>query len=321
MPGPTDAVVQVEACALNHQDIDIREGTFRLPISLPHITGTEAIGRIRHLPADRQGTPLELGQRVMVHQVHVCGRCTFCSRGQDNLCRNWRMMGVHRPGGYAEFVTAPVDDLLPIGDDLEPTQWAGIQIAFGTAWHLVVGMAGVRPGEMVLVNAAGSGVSSAALQIAKLSGAWVIASAGSDAKLERALNLGADATVNYNAESLYDGVMRLTEGSGVDVAIEHVGGNLFLDALRAVRDGGRLVTCGAHAGEVVSLDLIDIFRSQKRVIGSRMWTRAEIQTVISLVKARRLRPVIDTVFPLKDAAKAQIRLVDRANFGKIVMVP
>lgn len=319
--GPGDFLIETEACALNHQDIDLREGLSRYPLKLPHVTGTEGIGRILALPADGSHGGLAIGQRVMVHQVSRCGSCEHCLRGEDNNCTRWQMMGVHRWGSHAELMSAPVDDLVPLTDRLDPSEWAAVQVAFGTAWHLTVTCAGVRVGETVLINAAGSGVSSAAIQIAKLAGAFVIATAGSRAKQDAARALGADATLDYSTSSLYEGVMALTGGRGVDVALDHVGGNIFLESLRAVRIGGRMATCGAHGGEVVTFDLVDFFRSGKRLIASKRWTRAEFTNVVNLVESGKLKPVVDSVFALRQAQQAQERLLGRKNFGKIVMVP
>jgi NADPH:quinone reductase-like Zn-dependent oxidoreductase len=229
------------------------------------------------------------------------------------------MFGVNRPGGYAELVTARAADLLPVDGDLDAREWAAVQIAFGTAWHLVVTRARVRAGETVLVNAVGSGVSSAAIQIAKLAGAKVIATAGSSAKLEHARDFGVDETIDYSEVAIDERVAELTGGRGVDLAVEHVGADVFAQSLRAVRNDGRLVTCGGHGGENVSLDLIELFRSERRIYGSRTWTRTELKTVISLVQAGRLRPVVDSVFPLDEVAAAQTRLASRANYGKVVL--
>lgn len=319
VPGEGEALLQVEACALNHFDLDLRAGTSRVPLGLPHISGLEVVGRIVSLA--NGDAHLRVGQRVLVHYEETCGRCEFCRTDHANLCPNTRMFGVNRPGGYAELVTARTADLLPVGDSLDAPGWAAVQIAFGTAWHLVVTRGCIRPGETVLVNAAGSGVSSAAIQIAKLAGARVIASAGSDAKLTRARGFGADEVVNYGDRPLADTVLELTDGRGVDLVVEHVGGDLFGDSLRALCSDGRLVTCGGHAGEVVPLDLIELFRSERRILGSRTWTRAELDQVVSLVDQGRLRPVVDTVFPLEEAREAQARLSARAHYGKVVLTP
>lgn len=317
-PVAGEALLQVEACGLNHFDIDLREGVSRIPLKLPHILGLEVVGRVVSAPDDSP-PGVEPGRRVLVHYEQPCGSCECCETNRANLCRNTRMFGVDRPGGYAELVTVRTSDLLPVGEELDASQWAAVQIAFGTAWHLVVTRARVRPGETVLVNAVGSGVSSAAIQIAKLAGAKVIATAGSRTKLERAREFGVDETIDYSDVAIDERVAELTGGRGVDVAVEHVGGNVFAQTLRSLKNDGRLVTCGAHGGETVPLDLIELFRSERRIYGSRTWTRTELKTVISLVQAGLLRPVVDSVFLLDEVAAAQTRLASRANYGKVVL--
>ena len=320
IPSADEALLRVEACALNHFDLDLRAGVSRVPLDLPHILGLEVVGRIERLPSDSSIDGFEVGQRVMVAYEQTCGRCEYCRRNEANLCPQTRMFGVNRPGGYAELTTARVVDLIPLDEELGASEWAGVQIAFGTAWHLVMTRGELRAGESVLVNSAGSGVSSAAIQIAKLAGAWIIATAGNDAKLELALELGADEAINYEEESVYERTMRMTDGRGVDLAVEHVGGDLFGESFRSVRDGGRIVTCGGHAGEVVPLDLIELFRSEKRIFGSRTWTRAELLQVMSLIQMRKLHAVIDSTFTLDHAEDAHVRLAERANFGKLILV-
>jgi NADPH:quinone reductase-like Zn-dependent oxidoreductase len=319
IPAEGEALLRVEACALNHFDLDVRAGVSRVPLGLPHILGLEVVGRILQLPDSDSG--LEVGQRVLVHYEQTCGQCRYCVTDRANLCPATRMFGVNRHGGYAELVTARVADLLPVQDSVDAPAWAAVQIAFGTAWHLVVTRGCLRPGETVLINAAGSGVSSAAIQIAKLVGTHVIASAGSDAKLARSREFGVDEVVNYEKHSLADAVLELTEGEGVDLVVEHVGGELFGESLRALKSDGRLVTCGGHGGEVVPLDLIELFRSERRIAGSRTWTRTELAQVVSLVEERKLRPVVDSVFPLEEAREAQARLSARAHYGKVVLTP
>ena len=317
VPSRGEAIVRVEACGVNHFDLDLRAGVSRVPLRLPHILGLEVVGRIEHLP--KACTSLKVGQRVLIRYEHSCGSCPPCVRSQPNLCMNVRMFGVSRPGGYAELTTCSVADLLPVGDVLTAPQWAAVQIAFGTAWHMMITRGRLRPGETVLVNAAGSSVSTAALQIAKLAGATVIASAGSDWKLAKAKDYGADFTINYNSETIHDSVMTLTGGDGVNMVVEHVGGPIFEDSLRSLCPGGRIVTCGGHAGEVAALDLIELFRSERHVIGSRTWTRHEIETVIRLISDSRLRPVVDEVVPLNRVQEAHVRLASREVFGKIVV--
>lgn len=319
LPGPTEALVRVRACGINHVDIDHRSGVSRFPHQLPFILGYEIAGDVVALPpgvsAPAIGTP------VLVPYMIPCRRCALCRTGRDNLCPHAQRFGGNRPGGYAELVAVPADELLPLPAGLGYEEAAATQLAFGTAWHMLLTRGGLRPGETVLVNAAGSGIGSAAVQIAKLAGARVIASAGSEAKLERARELGADEVINYRTTDLATAVLEMTGGRGVDLVFEHVGGELFSQALRCVTTDGRVALCGAHGGETVPVDLIDLFRREVRVIGSRVYTREELLRVLGLVAEGRLRPVVYKVLPLSEAAEGHRILERREQFGKVILRP
>jgi NADPH:quinone reductase-like Zn-dependent oxidoreductase len=317
VPGQGEALIAVEACGVNHFDIDLREGTSRINLNLPHIPGLEVVGRVAEVRAGAEH--LTVGTRVLIRYEHGCHNCRQCRSNQANLCPETQMFGVNRPGGYAEFTTANAADLMPISEILSASEWAATQIAFGTAWHMLVTRGRVRAGETVLINAAGSGVSSAATQIGVLSGAEIIVTAGTQHKLDRARQFGAKHGINYSEVALFEAVMDLTRGHGVDLVVEHVGGSIFTDSLRALRPGGRLVTCGGHAGELASLDLIELFRSERQIIGCRTWTRAELEDVFALLETRSLQPVVDKTFPLSQCGEAQQYLVSRQHYGKVVI--
>jgi NADPH:quinone reductase-like Zn-dependent oxidoreductase len=319
-PEPGQAVIAVEAAAVGHFDVDLRLGVSRIELAFPHILGSEAVGRVVELPQGYAG-PLAVGERVMVPEEEWCGVCESCRAGRENACDDGRMLGVERPGTYAELITARATELLPIGDDLAAADWAAVQVAFGTAWHMLVTRAGLAPGERVLVTGAAGGVGSAGIQIARLTGATVIAAARGEAKLGRLRDLGAVAAVDYEREPLAQAVLELTAGRGVDVVLEHVGGRVLGESLACLAKGGRIVTCGAHAGEIVPLDVIQLFRREQTVIGSRTCTLRELETVIRLVTEHRLVPVVDSVFPLAGAADAHRRLESREHVGKIVLAP
>jgi NADPH:quinone reductase-like Zn-dependent oxidoreductase len=319
-PGPDEALVTVEAAAVNHLDLDLRDGTSRLPIELPHVTGLEGVGRVRTLPADYEG-PLSPGNRVLIVEELSCGVCRLCRIGRPNLCQDTDWMGVSRPGTYAELVAVPVSGLIALPEQRSSAEWATVQGSFGTAWHMLVTRGQVRPDEWVLVNGVGSGIGTGALQLALLAGAKVIASAGSDAKLERALEQGASAGINYSRESIRDVVMKVTGGIGVDLVYEHIGGRIFSESVLATRLGGRVVTCGAHAGEVADLDIIELFRAERTIIGSMACTFDEVEHVVNLVASGTLNPVIDREIPLSMAAEAHRILAGRQAFGKLVLVP
>ncbi len=318
IPGVGEAVVRVGACGVNHLDLDLRSGASRFPVALPHILGMEFSGEMVAVGPEVEAP--RVGDRVMGSAI-PCEACPYCRSGRDNVCAGARHYGVLTPGAYAGFVKGPARSLLPVPPGLTFEAAAAIQIAFGTAWHMLIARGGLRPGEEVLVNGAGSGVGSAAIQVAGLAGARVIAAAGSDDKLERAKALGAHDVVNYHLEPLAQAVLALTGGRGVDLVLEHAGGDLFVQSLTCLAPDGRLVTCGAHAGEVVPLDIIPLFRREQQIIGSRRGTRQEVELVARLVARGVLSPVIYGTFPLREASQVHRLMAERRQFGKLILVP
>jgi NADPH:quinone reductase-like Zn-dependent oxidoreductase len=318
-PGPGDALVRVRACAVNHVDIDMRSGTSRLPIALPHTLGFEIAGDV--VAVGDGVTEVGPGDRVSpLYQIH-CRHCEWCRRGKHMHCERIRMLGVQSPGGYAEYVVAPAWAVLRVPDSLTYEEAAAIQTTFSTVWHALVSRARLEEGEWVLVNAAGSGVGTAGVQVASLLGGRVIAAAGADFKLERALEYGAEAVVNYLDEDLTTRLRKLTHGRGVDVVMECVGGEVLRASVEALAKDGRVVTVGAHAGEVVPVDVIPLFRNQWSLIGSVRATADEIKHVFGLVGEGRLRAIVHAVFPLEQAADAHRVLEERRQYGKLILAP
>jgi NADPH:quinone reductase-like Zn-dependent oxidoreductase len=261
------------------------------------------------------------GDRVLANPTVSCATCAACLAGDDNLCRSYDVLGRRRNGGYAERVAVPGVNLLPFPDNLTWEQAAAVPLVFLTAWHMLVGRARVRPGEDVLVVGAGSGVGSAAIQIARLHGARVIATAGTPEKLERAKALGAHDVVDHSRPDLAATVRTLTGRKGVEVVVEHVGGAVFEQAVAALARDGRLVTCGATLGSRVTLEVNTLFGRHLSLMGSWMGRRAEMAEVLRFVRDGRLEPVVDSVLPLADAAAAHRRIEAREHFGKVVLVP
>jgi NADPH:quinone reductase-like Zn-dependent oxidoreductase len=260
-----------------------------------------------------------VGDKVVLAPGVSCGQCAACAAGKDNECRNYTIFGYGRNGGCAEYVLAPEVNLLPMPPGLSFEEAAAVPLVFVTAWHMLVARARLQPGEEVLVLGAGSGVGSAAIQIAKLTGARVIATAGSRAKLDKARELGADEVIDHAQQKISDEVRRLTGKRGVDVVFEHVGTATWEQSILSLATGGRLITCGATTGFAAQLDLRYLFARQLSLLGSYMGSRAELYTVLKLVGEKRLRPVIDRVFPLDQAVQAHQRLEQREQFGKIVL--
>jgi NADPH:quinone reductase-like Zn-dependent oxidoreductase len=317
-PADDEVLVHVKACALNHLDIWVRRG-LPMRIPMPHISGCDVSGVVAKLGRNVSG--FQEGQRVMIAPGLRCGRCEWCTRGEDSLCREFKILGFQVQGGLAEFTKARAVDLIPISDAWSFAEWAAVPLVFLTAWHMLFSRTGLRPGDDVLVHAAGSGVGSAAIQIAKLAGARVFATAGSDAKLGLARDLGADFAFNYRQSNFADEVLKLTGNRGVDIVVEHIGESVWKDSLRALAPNGRLVTCGATSGPQVSLDLRFFFMRQLTVTGAYMGGRHELLQVVKHVERRELRPVVDVVMPLRETRAAQRRMEGREQFGKIVLEP
>lgn len=307
-PGPGEVRVRVRAVALNHLDLWVRRGGPAFKLEYPHRLGSDIVGE------------LDDGKKVVVQPGLSCMKCAACLGGHDNLCRWYRILGENAQGGYAEYIVVPEANIAPYPERLDWAHAAAGILTMLTAWQMVVHKARVQPGDTVLVQGAGSGVGVAAIQIAKLYGARVIATAGSDDKVARAKALGADHGVNYTTSDFVAEAKKLTDKRGVDAVIEHVGGEVFAGSIKAVRNGGRVVTCGATAGFHPAIDLRHIFFRQVEVLGSTMGSKADLLAVLGHVAAGRLEPVVHEVLPLARAADAHRILEERRAFGKVVLV-
>lgn len=320
VPQAGEVLVRVRACALNHLDIWIRQGIPNYPITLPHVSGCDVSGVVERVGEAVQ-SPFSIGQPVVVSPGISCWQCECCLAGRDNFCPTYRLVGAQVDGGYAEFVKVPAVNLLPMPAGLTVEQAAAYPLVSVTAWHMVKTLANVQPGETVLVMGAGSGVGSMGVQIARLLGARVLSTVGTDDKRERAEMLGADVVINHAREDVTDRVRAATDGRGVDVIVEHVGQAVWESCLRSLTRGGRLVTCGSTSGPESRLDVRSVYARQLTIMGSYMGTRAELLEVSRFIRDRKLTPVVDSVFPLSDARQAQERMLARKSFGKIILVP
>ncbi len=314
---PGEVLVRVRACALNHLDIFVREGIPALKTPLPFWTGCDIAGDVAEVGPDVTG--LRVGDRVCVNPNLTCGRCEFCIQGEDSLCVRYGIVGEHLPGGLAELLAVSAENVLPLPAHVSYEHAASFILTNMTAWRMVVTQARVRPGEDVLILGVGGGVSSTAVQIAKLCGARVLVTSSSDAKLERARQLGADVSINYSKEDWESAVYEKTAKRGVDVVLENVGAQTWKQSLRSLRKGGRLVTCGATTGPIAETDIRIVFWKQIHIIGSTMANRREFNDVMRLFFAGRLKAIVDEIVPLKDGAAAQRRLAEGRQFGKIVL--
>ena len=314
-----EVLVEVKACALNHLDIFVRNGMPGIEIPLPHILGSDIAGVVREV--GELVTWAKPGDEVMVQPGVSCGHCAACLSGQDNLCREYDMLGYRRNGGYAELVAVPGANLIPKPAGLSWAEAAALPLVTVTAWHMLVTRANVQPGEDVLVHAAGSGVGSIAIQIAKLRGARVITTASSDDKLAKARELGADQTINYSHDDWPKEVKRLTDRRGVDVVVEHTGAETWPGSIASLKNNGRLVTCGATSGFDARTDLRQVFYRHLTLLGSFMGSKAELLEAMKFVVQGKIRAVVDRVLPLSEARQAHELMENRGQFGKIILEP
>jgi NADPH:quinone reductase-like Zn-dependent oxidoreductase len=317
--GPGEVVLDIAATALNHLDVDVREGISRFPVEPPFILGIEVVGRVSAVGGGVEGWGV--GDRAMPYLMGTCGECRYCRTGRESLCLGPGFISFSTTGGYAEKLAVPASQLLHVPDELTDEAAAALQIAFATSWHMLFTRGKLQPAETVLINSVGSGIGSAAVQLAHMAGAYVIGTASSDDKLARASELGMDAGINHQQQNVVDEVMRLTDGKGADLAYEHVGGELFQAALDSLCKDGRLVTCGAHSGEVVQFDIIPFFRTQKSIIGSFVYNRDEVEKVLSLAARGLITPLVYKIFSLSEVREAMQTMERREHFGKIVLKP
>lgn len=318
-PAADEVLIDVHASGINHLDVWVRRGVPGYTFPLPLTPGNDVAGVV--LAVGERVAGVSVGDAVVVQPGVSCGRCAACLSGRDHRCSDYCILGEHRDGGWAERLVVPGVNVFPKPANLSFVEAASMPLTFLTAWHMLVDRAEVRPGEVVLIQAAGSGVSSAAIQIAKLWGATVIATAGSEAKLERARALGADGTIDYGQEDVAKRVRELTDGAGAQVVIDHVGAATWEASTKALAWHGRLVTCGATTGPSVKLNLAHLFFKAQSLLGSTMGSKAEVLEVFRHAAAGRLQPVVDAVLPLSEAREAQRRLEAREVFGKLVLVP
>jgi NADPH:quinone reductase-like Zn-dependent oxidoreductase len=298
--GPGEVAIDIDACALNHLDVDIREGVSRFPVEPPFVLGVEVVGKVQALGEGVEGW--EIGERVMPYLMNPCGACRYCRTGRESLCLSPGFISFSTSGGYAEKLVCPAAHLIRIPDEITNEAAAALQIAFGTSWHMLFTRGRLEAGETVLINAVGSGIGSAAVQLAKLAGAFVIGNG-----------------INHQTQDVVEEVMRVTDGQGVDLVYEHVGGELFQKGLDSLAKDGRMVICGGHSGEVVPFDIIPFFRSQKQIIGSFVYNRVEVEKVLELASRGLIQPLVYKTFALEQARDAMEAMERREHFGKIVL--
>jgi NADPH:quinone reductase-like Zn-dependent oxidoreductase len=316
-PRKDQVLVRVKACAMNHLDLWVRKG---LPgVKLPHIPGSDVAGEV--VEVGEYVTGFTPGQRVLLAPMHFCNHCAKCVAGLQNQCPEFTVRGFGVEGGNCEFVAAPAVSVIPIPESFDFNQAASVPLVFLTAWHMLVGRGGLKPGQTVLVLGASSGVGIAAIQVAKLFHARVITTAGNDTKLEKARDLGADHGINHYQQKISDEVKKLTNKEGVDIVIEHVGEATWEQSMKCLKPAGTLVTCGATTGPNASFDLRFLYSRQLSLLGSYMGTMGELYEVLGHIFAGRLKPVVDRSFALQDIRAAHEYMEKSQMFGKVVLNP
>ncbi len=310
-------LVRVRACAMNHLDLWVRKG---LPgVKLPHINGSDVAGEVVEIGEYVSG--IQPGQRVLLSPMVYCGHCQFCLSGQQNLCREFSVLGYLNDGGNSELMAARRDYVIPIPDRLSFEEASAVPLVFLTAWHMLVSRAQIKPGQTVVVLGANSGVGMAAIQIAKLFNARVIATAGNEEKMQRARELGADEVINHYQQRIADEVKRLTNKELADIVVEHVGQATWGESMKSIKPGGTIVTCGATTGAQAQFDIRYLFARQLSFLGSYMGTMGDLHEVLRHVFSGRLKGVVDSTFPLHEARAAHERMEKSEMFGKIVLQP
>ncbi|MDB6016749.1 MAG: Alcohol dehydrogenase zinc-binding domain protein [Pedosphaera sp.] len=318
-PAPDEVIVQVQSCGLNHLDLWLESGSLPIHVQLPRTPGGEIAGRIVELGA--AVTNWHTGDEVAIQSNIFCGECEFCRRGEESLCLRGQLLGIQRDGGFAELVGVPARTLVRLPEGVDFDTAAALTLAGSTAMHMLTNRTQVSAGEWVLAIAGASGVGSAAIQIAKQLGARVISTGSTDAKRQLAGSLGAEFVIDSNDPAWPAEVRRLTGKRGVDLVVEHVGGDVLLKAFECLARGGAIVTCGATAGREVSLNLWPFFVKQQRLIGSYGRNRADIQATLEWAAAGKLKPVIDSIYPLAETAQAFAHLRSRTALGKVLIEP
>lgn len=318
-PSPGEVVVEIVACGLNHLDLWCEEGALPVPVKLPRTPGCEIGGRVAAVAPDVGGW--QPGDRVAVQSNIFCGTCEDCLRGEESFCRHAIMLGVQRDGGFAQKVVVPARTLISLPREVTCESAAALGLAASTAMHMLTRRSTVRAGDWVLVMGGASGVGSAAIQIAQSFGARVISTGSTESKRALARQLGAEFVVDSSSSSWPGEVRRITGKRGVDLVVEHVGGGVLPQTFGCLARGGTVVTCGATAGREIRFDLWPFFVKQQRLIGSYSRDNADLRATLDWAAAGRLKPVIDTTYPLDRAAEAFARLRERRTLGKLLVAP
>lgn len=314
---PNQVLVQMKAMSINHLDIWVRNGLFNYP--LPIIMGSDGAGVIVEVGQEVEGWKVD--DAIIIQPGTYCGNCQFCQEGKENFCADYGILGETEDGTQCELMALNSEQLERKPDFLPFEEAAAFPLVFLTSYTMLIRRAKIQKGETILILGAGSGVGSAAIQIAKLYNCRIIATGGDEKKLQLAKSLGADYVINHSAEIIHKRVKEITDGLGADIVFEHVGEATWNSSLKSLRRGGRLVTCGTTTGADVSINLRHLFIKNLSILGSTMGDRKAFGEVVEWLAQGKIKPVVDRVFSMSEVAKAHVHIENRQQFGKVVLVP
>jgi NADPH:quinone reductase-like Zn-dependent oxidoreductase len=312
-----DALVRLKAASINRHEVSLRRGLLSVPVDLPRILGCDGAGTV--IAAGSEVRNVKPGDPVCLYPAISCGGCELCRTQQEHFCGQRRLLGEREDGTYAECVSVPATNCYPMPQGLTFEEAAALPLVYSTAWRMLISEARLRPGESVLILGVGGGIASASLRVAASLGADVIVTSSSDQKLAKAEKHGARHGINYKTMDVAKEVRTLTNKRGVDVVVDCVAGDGWLTSFAALAKGGRLVTCGATADGNPQADLRRVFWNHLKVFGSMAGTREDFRQMLNFFAVARAKPIVDDVFPLKDAGKAHQRLEAGQQFGKIIL--
>ena len=316
-PAAGEVLIQVKSAALNHLDIWVRKGRRGVTLSMPHVLGSDAAGMVSEIGIGVEG--IAVGDEVIVNPGLSCGKCEYCKRGEHSECVSFGVLGMVRPGTFAEYVSVSAGNVYRKPAYLNFDESAALPLAYVTAWRMLITRVELKPGQTLLIHGIGGGVALAALQLAKLAGAVVIVTSSSDDKLKRAEQLGADHRINYKTSDVASGVRDITGGRGVDVVLETVGAATWPVDFACIRRGGKIVICGVTGGLQADTNLQALYWNQVTVIGSAMGSNEDFRGMLSAVSAAKMKPIVDSVWPMDKYNEAMMKMEQGAQFGKIVL--
>jgi len=311
-----EALIRVEACGLNRLDILTRRGVIKTTAPLPHILGCDIVGYVEK----QRGEGLPVGSPVLVNPYITCGRCVHCLSGYENRCIALKLIGFHTDGGYAEYVSAPINNLIPLNPKIPLEEYAAIPIDYTTVWHALVSRGGLKVGESILIWAGGSGAGTVATRLAKIVGATVFTTVGSEEKAKKAKAF-ADYVFNHYTDDVPSLVREATGGRGVDVVLDYVGSATWKRSLKCLAVGGRMITFGGLSGYTGEIDIREFYTRHLTLIGTFGGTKIDLLKALTFAEKGLLRPVIDSIYPLKEAQSAHRKMEENKHFGKILLKP